>query len=170
MNNITSEIQQTPTSSVVTQEEYVIKDEAYTELLEEMNAIKVEFAYQRNVSLCDQHWHWGEAINGYQKYHTVGVSAFIRELKKDLNISERSLWFAKKANDTYKTLDEWHNALPDGKATSWTKAKALLGGGDETHASEPDLGKVAQGIINRHGLEDAKEIARIILSKIVEQS
>lgn len=168
MNSTTSEIQPTQTYSVVSQEDTVIKDEAYTALLDEMNAIKVEFAYQRNVSLCDQHWHWGEAINDYQKLHRVGVSAFIRELKNDLKISERSLWFAKKAADTYPTIDIWHNALPDGKATSWTKAKALLGDTSSQTASESDLNKVAMGIIKRHGIEDAKDIARIILAHIID--
>lgn len=151
-------------SEIVPAEDVVIKDDAYVELLEEMNAIKVEFAYQRNISLCDQHWHWGKAIVEYQKEHNVGVSAFVRELHKDLGLAERSLWFAKRAADTYPTIDEWHNALPDGKATSWTKAKLLLGGNASEPSGDPDLKKVATGLIKRYGLDDAKAIAEIIMN------
>lgn len=154
----------TSSSEVVPVEDVVIKGDAYAELLEEMNAIKVEFAYQRNVSLCDQHWHWGKAIVDYQKAHNVGVSAFVRELHKDLGLAERSLWFAKRAADTYETIEAWHNALPDGKATSWSKAKLLLGGTTNEPTGEPDLNKVATGLIKRYGLEDAKAIATIIIN------
>lgn len=154
-------------SEIVKAEDVIIKGEQYTALLDEMNAIKVEFAYQRNVSLCDQHWYWGKAITDYQKEHNVGVSSFVRELHKDLGLAERSLWFAKRAADSFPTLEEWHNALPDGKATSWTKAKLLLGGNANEPSGEPDLNKVATGLIKRHGLEDAKAIARIIMATII---
>lgn len=157
--------QELTTSSFEVVDDPIVKGEEYNELLKEMEAIKVEFAFQRNISLCDQHWHWGKAIVDYQEQHNVGVSAFVRELHKDLEIAERSLWFARKAAEKFPTIEEWHNFLPDGKATSWTKAKILLGGNVNEPSAEPDLAKVAKGLVKRYG-DDARFLAELILALV----
>lgn len=132
----------------------IIKDESYDLLLDEIKSTLVEKSFE-------------ERMAKIEMYHTVGqllrssdrdITALTKEVSKDLNLAERSLWFAVKFYDTYPTL----NALPDGKACSWNKVKKLLSSGDQKEDTL-DLQKVAKGLIKRYGLDDARHIAEIVL-------
>ena len=134
--------------------EWFVKDESYEVLLDEIKSTLVEKSFE-------------ERMAKIEMYHTVGqllrsssrdITALTKEVSKDLSLSERSLWFAVKFYDEYPTLD----ALPDGKACSWNKVKKLLSGGDKKEDTI-DLQKIAKGLIKRYGLEEAKQVAEMVL-------
>lgn len=135
----------------------IIKDERYELLLEEIKATLVEKSFE-------------ERMAKIEMYHTIGellrttdseITALTKEVSKDLGLSERSLWFAVKFYDTYPKITE----LPDGKATSWNKVKALLSG-DSKKEDTIDLTKIAKGLIKRYGNDDALEVAHITIREV----
>lgn len=143
--------------------ELIIKDESYTNLLEEIQATEAEHSYNERMERVTMYWEIGTLINTYQQAHNLSVTKFIEELHKDLKYAERSLWFAKEFAQRFPTQQEMEEALPDGKATSWTKVKALLSNATEKTDDTLDLSKVAKGILKRYGPDNAKMIAREIL-------
>lgn len=144
--------------------EIIIKDESYVNLLEEIKATEAEHSFNERMERVNMYWEIGNLINTYQQQHNLGVTLFISELHKDLKYAERSLWFAKEFAERFPTQQEMESSLPDGKATSWTKVKALLSNSTEKTDDTLDLSKVAKGILTRYGPDNAKMIAREILA------
>ena len=146
----------------------IVKDEGYVNLLEEIRAAEAEHSFAERMERVYMYHDIGCLIRDYKNEHKLGVSEFIRELHKDLKYAERSLWFAKDCAEKWPTRDELESALPDGKATSWTKVKALLGGGTPKEDETIDLTKVAKGLIKRYGLDNAKVIASLVIATNIE--
>lgn len=144
--------------------DFIVKDEAYEHLLQEIKAIETERSCNERMERIYMYHEIGVLIRDFQQGHNFGVTQFIKELHKDLKYSERSLWFAKDFADKFPTIEEAEAALPDGKATSWTKVKSLLGGGEVKEDDTLDLTKVAKGLIKRYGLERAKMVAQIVMT------
>jgi hypothetical protein len=143
----------------------VIKDEEYTALLDEIRATEAEHSFAERMERVYMYHDIGCLIRDYKNARNVGVTEFIRELHRDLKYAERSLWFAKDCAEKWPTREALESALPDGKATSWTKVKALLGNGEQKNDDTMNLTKVAQGLIKRYGLDNAKVVAGLILSQ-----
>jgi len=138
--------------------EYFIKDEHYTNLVEELKATLVEGSFAERMARIETYHKIGEEVRKFSSTLNRNVTATVTALASDLNVAERSVWTAVKFYDTYPDM----SALPDGKAISWTKVKRLLG--DGTEEKETDLNKVALGIVKRYGIDDAKVIAALIAS------
>jgi hypothetical protein len=144
----------------------LVKDESYLQLVEEIKATETEASFTARISVIQGYYAIGTLIKQYQEERNIGVTGFIKELSLDLKYAERSLWFAKKMADTWKTEDDLMNNLPDGKATSWTKVKALLG--DSTNTDEVlDVTKIARGIVRRYGEDVAQQVGRELLNASV---
>ena len=142
----------------------VIKDEAYAALLEEIKAVETERSHAERMERVLMYHDIGCLIRDFKEQRkNLSIDSFIKEIHKDLKFAERSLWFAKACAEKWPTQEELISALPDGKATSWTKVKFLLGGGTEKTDDTIDLTKVARGLIKRYGVQDAKEIAEQVL-------
>lgn len=137
--------------------ELVIKDEGYGLLLEEIKATLIEKSFEERMVRIEMYHLIGASLRNYGR----DITMLTKEVSKDLNLSERSLWSAIKFYDTYPTVESLES-LPDGKATSWNKIKKLLSG--EKKEDTIDLSKVAKGIIKRYGLEDAVSIADLVLT------
>jgi hypothetical protein len=141
----------------------LVKDESYLNLVEEIRATEIEASFNARLTVIQGYYEIGSLIKQYQESRNIGVTTFIKELSLDLKYAERSLWFAKKMADTWKTEEELFNNLPDGKATSWTKVKALLG--DTTKTDDVlDVTKIARGIIRRYGEDVARQVAQFIVN------
>jgi hypothetical protein len=141
----------------------LVKDESYIKLVEEIRATETEASFNARLTVIQGYYEIGSLIKQYQEARNIGVTGFIKELSLDLKYAERSLWFAKKMADTWKTEEDLFNNLPDGKATSWTKVKALLG--DTTKTDEVlDVTKIARGLIKRYGEDVAIQVAQSILT------
>lgn len=140
--------------------ELVIKDEGYDQLLDEIRATLVEKSFEERMARIEMYHLVGSALRSYNR----DITALTKEVSKDLNLSERSLWFAVKFYDTYPTLD----LLPDGKAVSWNKVKKLLSG--EKKEDTIDLTKVAKGLVKRYGIDDSIIIAENTLLYASEAS
>jgi hypothetical protein len=132
----------------------IIKDDRYELLLENIKATLVEKSFEERMAKIEMYHVVGELLRTAES----DITALTKEVSKDLNLSERSLWFAVKFYDTYPTLE----SLPDGKAVSWNKVKALLSDGSKKEDTL-DLDKVAKGLIKRYGQEDAISIAELTL-------
>ena len=150
----------------------LVKDESYLNLVEEIKATETEASFNARITVIQGYYQIGTLVKQYQEAHNIGVTSFIKELSLDLKYAERSLWFAKKMADTWRTEEELMNNLPDGKATSWTKVKALLG--DTTKTDDVlDITKIARGIVKRYGYEVANQVATEInyeIEKSLEQT
>jgi hypothetical protein len=142
----------------------LIKDQEYVGLLEEIRATEAERSFAERMERVYIYHEIGCLIRDYQEAKNLPVTQFIYELHKDLKYAERSLWFAKECASKWRTKEELEQALPEGKATSWTKVKYLLGGGTEKTDDTVDLTKVAKGLIRRYGLENARVIAKEVLN------
>jgi hypothetical protein len=132
----------------------IIKDESYDLLLDTIKATLVEKSFEERMAKIEMYHTIGELLRTTDR----DITALTREVSKDLNLSERSLWFAVKFYDTYPTLQ----ALPEGKAVSWNKVKLMLSDGAQKEDTI-DLTKVAKGLIKRYGVEDAISIAESTL-------
>lgn len=132
----------------------IIKDESYDLLLDTIKATLVEKSFEERMAKIEMYHTIGELLRTTDR----DITALTREVSKDLNLSERSLWFAVKFYDTYPIMD----ALPEGKAVSWNKVKLMLSDGAQKEDTI-DLTKVAKGLIKRYGIEEAKEVAQIVL-------
>jgi len=133
----------------------IIKDESYDLLLDTIKATLVEKSFEERMAKIEMYHTIGELLRTTDR----DITALTREVSKDLNLSERSLWFAVKFYDTYPTLQ----ALPEGKAVSWNKVKLMLSDGAQKEDTI-DLTKVAKGLIKRYGIEDAIEVAKITIN------
>lgn len=133
----------------------IIKDESYDLLLDNIKATLVEKSFEERMAKIEMYHTIGELLRTTDR----DITALTREVSKDLNLSERSLWFAVKFYDTYPTLE----ALPEGKAVSWNKVKLMLSDGAQKEDTL-DLTKIAKGLIKRYGTEDAIEVARITIN------
>ena len=98
-------------------------------------------------------------MRNFEQSSKRNVTATVKALSGDLNLAERSVWTAVKFYDTYHDLQ----ALPDGKAISWSKVKKLLG--EVSEEKEVSIEKAAASIIKRYGEETARKIANRILKQ-----
>lgn len=145
------------TTEVSTGHEFFIKDEHYQSLVEDIKAALVEGSFTERMARIETYHKIGEEVRRFSADMNRNVTATVQALSNDLNIAERSVWTAVKFYDTYPDI----NALPDGKAISWSKVKKLLGEGTEEKVL--DLEKIAAGIVKRYGEQNAKKIAESIL-------
>lgn len=146
-----------------------IKGEEYLAMLEEINAAIVEGEYAvRRTRL--EFWHnVGGSIRDFMERHEgVGPTVLVREICKDLKVSEKTVWDVYRLNKLYPRLEDLEGALGGGKNVSFTRArKELLGSGDKTDP-EIDLAKVARGIVKRYGNDNARVIAQEVLNTLSE--
>jgi hypothetical protein len=146
----------------------IIKDEAYNLLLEEIRNTEVEQDFYGRLIRIKMYYQIGTLIRDYQEQRGIGVTAFIEEIHKDLKYAERSLWVAYQMAKRWRTEDELMSELPDGKATSWKKVKMLITGEKPKDDDTLDLSKVARGLISRYGIDNAKEVARMVINHVEE--
>jgi hypothetical protein len=141
-------------TAITERQEWVLKDEGYHQLIETLQATLVEGSFSERMARIETYHKIGEEI----RHYGTNTTALVKEIAKDLNIAERSIWSALKFYDTYPDL----GALPDGKAISWTKVKKLIGAHTEP-PEEVNVQKVARNLITKYGEATAREIAEVVL-------
>ncbi len=133
-------------------------------LVEEIEAIVVEKAYESQQAKLDLFWLTGETLRRYEREQGVKVTHLVEMCATDNRLSgkqmgERNLYWAIKIFDTYPTKE-----FPGEKAATLTRVKKMLTDGKQEDKTPPDATKVAGDIIQKYGFDFAKEIAQKILT------
>lgn len=147
----------------------MIKDERYTSLLEEIDAAVIEADFTARIVRA-QYWHSaGGSIRKFAEDNGVGPTELVKEVCKDLGKSEKTIWDAYRINKMFPVWEDFMAAMGDNKAISWTAARRKLLNDGSTTDPEPDLEKVARGIVKRYGPESALQIANLVVSETERQ-
>lgn len=138
-------------------------------LVEEIESIVVEKAYESQQAKLDLFWLTGETLRRYEREQNVPITQLVEACAMDNRLSgkqmgERNLFWALKIFDTFPTKE-----FPGEKAASLTKVKALLRDGSDNKDAEPDPAKIASEIIKRYGLAVALKIATHIQNANTEK-
>lgn len=117
--------------------------EALEALVEEIEAIVVEKAYQANEAKLELFWLTGEALRRYEREQNVSITALVQACANDNRLSgkqmgERNLFWALKIFDKFPQKE-----FPEDKNATLTKVKKLLtDGGDMTPCDHAELESV----------------------------
>lgn len=130
----------------------IISLEWYTALVEDCEAILVEKSYEHRWALIEMYFMLGQRLR--EEADKMPMSKLVSKVSKDLNVHERNLWYSVQAYDKFGTPDK----LPEGKNMSWSKVRELLPASKKRTENLFDPRKVAQGIVDRYGVDLAKKI------------
>jgi len=139
----------------------MIKNEIYTQLLEEIDATITEGNFTKNMALVETYHTVGGIVTKAVESGEFKATELVKEICLDLKKSEKIVWDAYKFYREYPQLE----ALPMGKEATWTGVRKLLGSGEKTDV-EIDLAKIARGLIRRYGDEDSSVIAQTVLDTL----
>lgn len=128
-------------------------------LVEEIEAIVVEKAYESHQAKLDLFWLTGEALRRYETEQKVPITQLIEGCALDNRLSgkqmgERNLFWAIKIYDTYPTKE-----FPGEKSATLTKIRALLSDGKDKVEEKKVPQEVANEIISEYGMAFAQEVA-----------
>lgn len=93
--------------------EITLTSSVYSELVDEIRAINTEHVFQSRWVLLEGYWKIGKLI----VESSLGQLEALQGLARDTEMSERTLYYARKMYIQYPNLQ----ALPDGKNASWTR-------------------------------------------------
>lgn len=104
----------------------IVNDERLNALVEEIEAIVVEKAYEFQSARLELYWLTGEAIRQYTKDTNENVTDVVNAIASDNRLSGkqmsvRNLWWAVKIFDEFPTKD-----FPEEKAATLSKVKKYL--------------------------------------------
>lgn len=133
-------------------------DEKINGLIEDIEAIVVEKAYESQNAKLELFWLTGQALNDFVSDNGGKVTDVIKRIAADNRLSgkqmgERNLFWAKKIFEAFPD-----KCFPEEKAASLTKVKKLLGG-EEKEELQPSAVDVAIKLVKKYGLKFAKEVA-----------
>jgi hypothetical protein len=135
----------------------IVKDEQYEHLVKEIDATRGAFRDLEYINRINFYYNIGKTVLEYRDRREIkSMTRFVAELSKDTGIAERNYWWSKEMVEKY-TPEE---AL---KFKNWTELKLSLNPANEI--VKHDLSRIAQNLIKKYGMEDAKEIAGLILAQ-----
>lgn len=93
--------------------------EWYSHLIEECKAIVTEAVFTSRWALVEGYWELGKRIRDDEnvKEYAKGSKTFVQDLARNLNIAERTIYYALQSYDKYSNLDK----IPEGKNITWNK-------------------------------------------------
>lgn len=98
--------------------------EWYQQLIEECKAIITEAIFTSRWALVEGYWNLGKTLREdkeLKKWEQKKAGRVLQGLAKDLNISERTIYYSLQAYDKFPNLDK----IPEGKNISWNKLITL---------------------------------------------
>lgn len=132
----------------------------YLSLVEDCAAIITEKSFESRWSLLEGYHQLGERLR--EDGDKAKMSELVSFVSKDLQVSERTVYYAVAFFDQYPELE----AIPNGKAASWTQIKKLLPGGEKSKPNfQADV--LAKRLFARHGKENVVSLIAS-LSKLLE--
>ena len=131
------------------------KDDKYQHLLEEIASAVQAKRDERKLSLIEENYIIGQMMIDFVEKNKYRATEVVREVAADLGQSETNVWnvyrIVKEQPDVNKFFISYR---------SWTEGKQqLLGTGTPTR----DIQKIAQNLIKRYGIEDARKVAQHVL-------
>ena len=142
----------------------VVKDEQYEHMVQELVATVSAYRQLEGMNRVRMYFNIGHTIKEYEtRREIVGVTEFIKQVHKDTGLHDRNLWWAKELVTACPTWEQVEALMLEHR--NWTGMKLYLGEKTVQHTVENEIEKFAHGIIKRHGIEKAKEIANFILSQ-----
>lgn len=112
------------------------KTEKYQLMIEQIKAAITEAIHNSRWDLIVGYWSVGKLIReDADPKEDKFTTQLLQGIAVDVGVSERTLWYALKAYDTYPELD----TIPEGKNISWTKltTKYLTEGNQEEKTKTP---------------------------------
>lgn len=123
--------------------------EHYSSLVDACKAIITEKSFDMNWTRLEMYHAIGEAIRQSSKGEK-SITKLLKDLAMDMGVVERTLWYAVQFYDKYPEID----ALPDGKAASWSKVKQDLPVNKRMEAAQvTEPAEIARGIFRKFGVE-----------------
>jgi len=91
----------------------------YKELISECKAIITEAVFTSRWALVEGYWNLGKRIREDEniKEHAKGSKTFVQGLARNINTSDRTIYYALQAYDKYTDIQ----TIPEGKNISWNK-------------------------------------------------
>lgn len=132
----------------------------YETLIEDCRAIITEHVFSSRWSLVEGYHLLGKRL----REEDASVTSNVKQLAKDLEVSERTIWTAVQFFDHYPDI----NSLPDGKNISMNKVKLLLRG--EKEPASIDFEEKAIKFVKKYGVENSTKYANYILEKCVNRT
>jgi len=95
------------------------KNDWWINLTEDCKAIITEAVFTSRWALVEGYWKLGERIreDKMAQEHAKGNKTFVQDLARNLETSDRTLYYALQAYDKYPNLED----MPEGKNLSWNK-------------------------------------------------
>jgi len=97
----------------------IIESKWYEDLIEECKDIITEAIFTSRWALVEGYWNLGKRIRedaNFQEY-SKGNHSSLQDLARNLNIAERTIYYAIQCFDTYSDIQK----LPEGKNITWNK-------------------------------------------------
>lgn len=97
----------------------LIKQEWYEQMVEDCRAIITEAVFTSRWALVEGYWNLGKRIReeAHIDWHAKGSMTYLQDLANNLNIADRTIYYALQAYDKYPELDK----VPEGKNITWNK-------------------------------------------------
>lgn len=134
-------------------QQLIKSEEWYQALIEEVQAIITEKKFVCAWTLLEMYHEVGKRILEDSK--KLQITKLVRDVSDDLNLCERNVWYAVQFVQKYPDI----NALPEGKAMTWSKVKKLLPANASLEKKpKRDMEDVAREIFQQYGVENSKEI------------
>jgi hypothetical protein len=91
----------------------------YKEIITEAKSIITEGVFNSRWFLIEAYWQLGKLLREDKnvKEHAKGNTDFMKRIANDINISDRTLYYALQVFDKYPEID----TLPEGKNLTWNK-------------------------------------------------
>ncbi len=101
----------------------IANQEWYQNLVDDCQAIITEAVFTSRWALVEGYWQLGRRIRDDKlaQEFSKGNKTFVQDLARNLNTSERTLYYAIQAYDKFPVLEE----IPEGKNISWNKLITL---------------------------------------------
>jgi len=98
---------------------FLVEEKWYQALVDDCRAIITEAVFTSRWALVEGYWNLGKRIRediNFQEY-SKGNKKSVQDLARNLNISERTLYYALQLYDKYPDI----NQIPEGKNITWNK-------------------------------------------------
>jgi hypothetical protein len=140
----------------------IVISEWYEGLKDELEAALIETRKQLGDFVIHQKYILGEIIDRNFKLapDDTGITEVVDTLAKDLECSDRLLWHSKEFFELVgpRPVEVWLLEQPQDKVRNWTAIRTNFLTNGEEITRGPNPKKIAEGIVNRHGLTLAEKI------------
>ncbi len=141
----------------------LISQEEYDALVEEIQGTITESVHNSRWTLIEGYWNVGRLIR--EKFTGHNLTSQLNTLGQSTGVGTTTLWNALRFFDTYPDI----NALPEGKAISWTKivSKYLPAPPEEKKEAPPQLGDCSLEFLMTSGGRTAAVVQREAACKLL---